>query len=1058
MSAPSRILPLLLPVCSAALCAAMLVSGLPAQAQSSSAGEEFLSNAEAAPPNILFLIDLSDQMLEDCGELGDSGDTATNTSGTTCLQDTLDAIDQLTQHYDWAYFGVIGTSDGNNRDYFEPIAPIGSSHAEISAALSSVSGSGTDTRNLAESLGEAYDYFGRASTGDSCDSYAQTSLVPGADFCGVPVQWACQETHVITITVDFPNDDRSASNITSGSSLSNDVKCNSGGITTGADRECLYDNAVHYAYNNDLRSDLSDTQNIVTHTVAIKVRGTSVAESLYGNASDQIGNEGIYTVANSGDEILGAITTVMSYIRSGFYSRSAPVVSADGEYIIFSFYEVTGNNPLAEGHIRAYGIDNDPLSVTYGEVQYDGPSQFGGADWDGGDLLVSRPVITSESNPDDRDGLGQRDIYTFVEEMMALSGEAIYNEGLNYHRMGFDYEFVDALANNPTYLDYFLDTTDSDGDGCADDLAFDFTKDGCTVDDEDMQALVDFVRGLPSSTFRYLDQTRGYWKLGDSPHSVPLVVGGRNDRYSIDPSYRNFLEDLEADEVPDVVFVAANDGMLHAFRLYDDPSTTTASTAFGSTEDADEAGEELWAWIPAYTIYRTRGESWSGGLTDMMWYGRTFLFDGSPVWEDVWIDGFVDGTPDGLRATDGSEWRRVVVVQQGKGGPVTLALDITDPEAPQFLWEQTNDTDYSAMGYTTSRPVIANVYNAESSDPSDYTDTYVAMWGGGRAVPYSSSTSAYYATSEANLYMWHIADDYWGSSSIGYTERGSNNHPESTSMSLDTDGDSADEYGYISGALAAVDVDSDGDVDVIYFPVTASYEPTDMSDPDGDGVTGLSDISDPGFTWMYKAIIDTSDVDNPSWCEFYDPYDYVSVRPEVYYAATTSWHMDGSLGVYWGTGTPYDRDSTDAGYLFAVKDETPLLCNTATPIDDCGSYGAYALDAGEGLTGDPIIYAGTLYFSTYVPAADRCSSGEGRIYGLAFEDCSNNMDTDGDGIGDAAYITVDGYPSSVTVSESGTLYFGTSNPDTSGNTAIGEITAVADPYLGTRTLGEREVF
>lgn len=1051
MKRPILMLPL------SVLFAASLLSA-PAQAQSSAAGEEFLSNAEAAPPNIIFLIDLSTAMSDDCAERGDSADTASTLSGSTCLEDVLDAIDQLTQHYDWAYYGIIGTTDSASADNFLPIAPIGASHAEIAAALSSVTSSGTDVRNLSEALAATFTYMGREAASDSCPSYAQSSLIPGQDFCNVPLTWACQETHIITITAQYPAEDESPSVASSSGSLSTDVMCDINGISTTQDLSCLYDNTAHYLYNNDARSDLSGTQNIVTHTIALRVNGSSIAESLYGNTADQIGNDGVYTVANSGDEILGAITLVMSYIRSGFYSRSAPTVSADGEMIIYSFYEIDGGDPLAEGHVRAYSIDSDPLSPAYGEVQYTGPSQFGGAVWDAGDLLVSRPVVTSESNPDDRDGLGQRDIYTFVEEMMDLPAEAVAQEGLNYRRMGFDYEFVEAVANNAsTHLPYFLDDADANSDGCADDLAWDFTKDGCLVDADDMQSMVDFVRGMPSSTYRYMDMTRGYWKLGDSPHSVPVVVGGRTNRYAMDNSYRNYLQNLESSEIPDMVFIAANDGMLHAFRLYDDLNTTAASTALGSTEDADEGGEEMWAWIPAYTIYKDRLEDWSGGLADMLWYGRTFLFDGSPVWEDVWIDGYTDGVIDNVRASDGSEWRRVLVVQQGKGGPVTLALDITDPLDPRFLWEQTNRTDTSAMGYTVSRPVIANIYNAEASSSSDYTDTYVAMWGSGRAVPESTST-AYYSSSEPSIYLWHIADDYWGTSTIAYSDLGDSEAPESATMSLDMDGDGRDEYGYISGALAAVDADSDGDVDVLYFPVTASYEPTDMSDPDGDGLTGLADISDPGFTWMYKAIISSANPDDMTWCEFYDPNDTIGVRPEVYYAATTSWHFDGSLGVYWGSGTPYDRDSTETGWFFAMKDPAPLQCGAATPIDGCGSLGAYELDAGEGLTGDPLVYAGTVYFSTYVPAADRCTSGEGRIYGLGFEDCADRMDTDGDGVGDAAFISVDGYPSSVSVSDNGTLYYGTSNPDTSGSSAIGEISAMGDPYLGTKTLGLREVF
>jgi hypothetical protein len=1054
-----------------ALAPLALLAPSSSQAASSSAGSEFLSNAEAAPPNVIFLVDLSDAMGEDCGEAADtadSGDTGGSSgSGETCLEATLEAIDQLTQHYDWAYFAVVGTSDDHGSDYPLGIASLGSSHAEISAALDEVQLdydddssasynriSSTDTRNLGEvieSLGS--DYLDRNSTGCGGSSWITKSYISGDDFCDAPIQWACQETHIITITVDRPNGDDNVSASPSG--MSTDVQCTyDSGIGT-TDEDCTYDQAVYDIYNDDLRGSLTGTQNAITHTIAIKVGGTSIAESLYGNASDQIGNDGVYTVANSGDGVLGAITTVMGYIRSGYYSRSAPIVSVDGDRVIYSFYEITGTNPLAEGHVRAYKIDNDPTSTTYGEVVYDGDSQFGGAQWDAGDLLVSRPVTASEQQPDDRDGIGKRDIYTFVEEVYDwnASGSSLYSEANSTKRMGFDYDFaneVSASAKGSEFLELFLDTTDADSDGCADDLAYDLTKDGCDVDQSDLQALIDFSRGLVTSEYRYLDKERGYWKLGDSPHSQAYVTGDRADIFTADPSYQAFLKD-RADDA-EVVLIAANDGMLHAFRLYDDPTTTSISSSSGSTEDADEAGEELWAWIPAYTLYHDKDEDWSGNLIDMMWYGRTFLFDGSPVVEDVWIDDDADG----VKASDGSEWRRVVVVQQAKGGPVTLALDITDAEAPEYLWEQTNEPEVEAMGYTVSRPVIANMYNNEGSTPFD---SWTAIWGGGRAVPYTSSAS-YYTSSEANLYFWHIGDDYWsGRSNSGhYDQQGSNGHPEEGTISATlSDSDSRYEYGYISGAIAAVDADSDGDIDVMYFPVTAAYEPTDMGDVDGDGNSGTNDPSDPGFTWMYKAIIDVTDPDDPTWCEFYDPNDYIGERPEVYYAPTTAWHGDGGLGVYWGTGSPYARESSDYGYLFAVKDDTPLSCSAASPISDCpGAGGTYKLASGEGLTGDPVVFAGTVYFSTYEPATDRCDGGTGRIYGLSFDDCSGTTDLDGDGVVDES-IEVDGYPSSVAISENGTLYYGTSNPDTEGS-AIGEIAGSTDPFGQIASVGMREMF
>jgi hypothetical protein len=49
------------------------------------------------------------------------------------------------------------------------------------------------------------------------------------------------------------------------------------------------------------------------------------------------------------------------------------------------------------------------------------------------------------------------------------------------------------------------------------------------------------------------------------------------------------------------------------------------------------------------------------------------------------------------------------------------------------------------------------------------------------------------------------------------------------------------------------------------------------------------------------------------------------------------------------------------------------------PITDCGSDGVYQLDEGEGLTADPLVYAGVVYFTTWVPDEDRCEGGVGRL-------------------------------------------------------------------------------
>lgn len=1046
---------------------------------SSSTGEEFLSVSESVEPNVLFLVDLSSVMSSPCPSV--SGSTST----TPCIGVVTDAIDRITQHFDWARYGVVGTASNPSSTTFREVVPLGATHAEVSAALATLTPHTTTTRNLGEALANvAEDYFRNTVEDDlDLDEDGDGYL---ADFNRAPIQYYCQANHIVVITVNRPDDDEDVPT-TYRPSVTGDIICDDEEIVLSPDLQCLYDNVANALYNGDFRADLSGSQNLVVHSVLIGHDNDSdddgipdtVAESLFGNAADQTDGEGLYLLPEDGDGLLGSLITVMSDVRSGYHSRSAPVLSAGGEYLIYSFYEIDGSNPLAEGHVRAYSVNDDPTSLDYGQIEYLSGTpydDYGGAYWDAGDLLVSRPVISGETNPNLMQGWGTRDIFTFVDEMM---GTALASDALTYRRMGFDQSFAAAIAGDTSLINLFLKNASTISPPYADDDTHDLNDDGL-VDDDDMQALIDFTRGLPTATYRYLlGQERGYWKLGDSPHSIPAVISPRNDSFSVDPSYRNYLQTLTNDTtVPSMVYVAANDGMLHAFYLEDDEGTT-----------AEEQGAEAWAWIPGQLVYREQHVAWAGNLLDQVLYGRTFLLDGSPVVDDVWIDENGDGArdcPDVLESVadlEGNcEWHRVLVVQQGKGGPVTLALDVTNPLDPKFLWEQVDTRDETAMGYLVGRPSIAKVYDYR--DTSDPVHRWVAIWGSGRAVPYSASTSYYNAT-EPNLYMWALGDDYfYGTSaqwnddqalfnatgstqwdhSSGYRmdEDGSSGHPEWDKIpgrwGLDPDRDGNYEYGYIAASLAVVDADADGDADTIYFPVSTTYG------TDDDGDTPGTDIAEPGPAWMWKALIDTTSPADITWCPdpFFDPSTYTldGSRPPVYYAATTAWMSDGSLGVYWGTGTPYERDSADTGYFFAVRDPTPKTCSTAIAIDCNGLSGIYPLDSGEGLSGDPIVHAGVVYFSTYVPNTDRCEVGTGRLYGIRFDDCSPGMDTNGDGTADSlddAYESLgSGYASAPTIMND-KVYVATS--DASGAGAGLQVYDVAtDPFMGTQAISWMEIF
>jgi len=132
--------------------------------------------------------------------------------------------------------------------------------------------------------------------------------------------------------------------------------------------------------------------------------------------------------------------------------------------------------------------------------------------------------------------------------------------------------------------------------------------------------------------------------LGDIASSKPAYLRDPRKSYPLD-DYNAYKQE-NATRQP-TVFVAANDGMLHAF-------------------DAN-TGVETWAYMPRITMKKLH-------LQASTTYGTNHQFttDGSPEVADVKING---------------EWRSVLVAGLNAGGRGYYALDVTDPDAPKALWE-----------------------------------------------------------------------------------------------------------------------------------------------------------------------------------------------------------------------------------------------------------------------------------------------------------------------------------------------------------------------------------
>ena len=177
--------------------------------------------------------------------------------------------------------------------------------------------------------------------------------------------------------------------------------------------------------------------------------------------------------------------------------------------------------------------------------------------------------------------------------------------------------------------------------------------------------------------------------LGDIVDSSPVYVGEALNALSdvYNPGYSAFVGRMKSRQP--IVYVGANDGMVHAFD--------------GRIDHAD-GGDEIFAYIPSFLF---------AGVTDPTVDGLAALTDRNYVHRF-----FVNATPSVGEAdfarTNGQsgsgDWRTVLVGGLGKGGRGFYALDVTDGRdsgnenfhAAKILWE----FEHPTMGFSYGKPQI----------------------------------------------------------------------------------------------------------------------------------------------------------------------------------------------------------------------------------------------------------------------------------------------------------------------------------------------------------------
>lgn len=354
-----------------------------------------------------------------------------------------------------------------------------------------------------------------------------------------------------------------------------------------------------------------------------------------------------YTGASFDTPWISEIEFEYTHVERREYSRTSVAATVTTEEALKKRLIIgsTFYYPSWRGHLRAYDVSTmTPQDTTYSVLR-----------------TVTRP------NADEPFG---REIVQEGVEILWDAGLLLYDRGAGTRNVytavpsGGDLDRVEFTAANVGVLGPILQDVNNDNEG-----------------------LINFIRGEGRE-----------WKLGDSNHSNPIVVGPPFEApQKMGDGYQDFINAWE--DRRKVLYIGANDGMIHCFDVL--------------------TGEELWGFIPYNLLPRMRDMWEVFPSTGQRYYEHHIYVDGSPVAADVFIDADGDNK---------DEWRTILICGQGPGHGSALAgglnyyfaLDVTNPEDPQPLWEFT----HPQMGETWSVPAVGKVSVLAQ-------DTWVAFMGSG---------------------------------------------------------------------------------------------------------------------------------------------------------------------------------------------------------------------------------------------------------------------------------------------------------------------------------------
>ncbi len=485
---------------------------------------------------------------------------------------------------------------------------------------------------------------------------------------------------------------------------------------------------------------------------------------------------------------------------------------------------------------------------------------------------------------------------------------------------------------------------------------------------------------MPDFTFQPF-QSRAGSAMGDVFHSTPAVVGPPGADLS-DESYRTFAS-LHATRKT-VLYVATNDGLLHAFDADVDKTTR-------------EQGE-LWAFMPPAVLPK---------LLSSYPSSHQLLLDGAPVVQDVVFDRD-KGAGSLLAATN---WHTALVAGFGTGNRGYYAMDVTDPapnsdltKGPQFLWQLTDMPDYQGkadrqlFGQHGATPAITTVY--ADLDGNGPHEVGVAILPGGSDGAAVGGPCARYGApgndfAPTNTFARRDKVRCWSAGTDPVPGRSLTIVRLDTGEVLRVFGRKADLPQALIDAqrvgLVETPLDSPMTGVPVVYPATTGSVAQKVFIGDADGTIWKFDLTDTDpQKWTGGLYIDAYNQDVDKSATSWNDGQPIQVAPVV------AVDRIGSVVVTFATGDQETYTPTGTNFVYSTTETADTQSNILRskvnwylPFTD-----------GERVSGPMTIFDSTFYFTTYAAASNAgvCQGGTAKMWGRDYELPKDSQDLSQGGV------------------------------------------------------------